>query len=82
MIVNNAEVAYITFDATNSNKIDWFDMSRVLDSSYTDLPNTNYGRYFSVTGCLYSSIYYIICCDNSLNDVYTCTSLVVTDHFS
>ena len=49
MISNSTEVAYITFDATNSNKIDWFDMSRVLDSSYTDLPNTNY-LFFSATG--------------------------------
>ena len=49
MIVNNAEVAYITFDATNSNKTDWFDMSRVLDSSYVDLQN-GHDPFFSAAG--------------------------------
>ena len=55
MIVNNVEVAYITFDATSSNKIDWFNMSRVLDSSYTD-HSTADDRYFTVDGYMFMKI--------------------------
>lgn len=49
---NNVEKAFVVFNATNSNKVSWFDINRVIDSSYTDLvtspkPTVN---HFSLTG--------------------------------
>lgn len=49
---NCSEVAYFLFNGTGSNKMTWFDYSRLLSSSYTDLKNSNPAA-FSIPGFLY-----------------------------
>jgi hypothetical protein len=31
------EMAYVTFDGRNTGRDNWFDPSRIIDSSYTDI---------------------------------------------
>jgi hypothetical protein len=47
---DNKEVAYVKFNATGSNINSWFDKSRVLASSYTDLTATSVYNIFSIPG--------------------------------
>lgn len=45
---NEVEVAWVLFNATGSNKTNWFHKSRVLSSSYTDLTPSAYHRVFQL----------------------------------
>ncbi|CAD5119971.1 DgyrCDS8557 [Dimorphilus gyrociliatus] len=49
---NNVEKAFVVFNSTNSDKMNWLDIDKIIASSYTDLlqspkPTTN---YFSIDG--------------------------------
>lgn len=46
----NREVAFIIFDGTGSDYINWFDKTRVIASSYSDLTSTGTYNYFSFAG--------------------------------
>ena len=41
---------YVEFNASNTDKMNWFGHEKTTESSYTDLtPNRTY-KYFSITG--------------------------------
>jgi hypothetical protein len=44
------EVAYVIFNGKDSNIINWFDKSRVIDSSWQDLTSTSVYNRFSIEG--------------------------------
>lgn len=46
-MTNGQENAYVTFNATGSNKMSWFDPNRIISSSFTDLKGANFDAFSS-----------------------------------
>ncbi|XP_060599293.1 uncharacterized protein LOC132752903 [Ruditapes philippinarum] len=47
---SDKEVAYVIFNGEDSDLNNWFDKSRVIDSSWPDLTSTSTFNYFSIKG--------------------------------
>ncbi|KAL4225331.1 hypothetical protein ACF0H5_016019 [Mactra antiquata] len=50
LYTEDKEVAYIIFNGENSNSVNWFDASRVISSSWSDVTPTDSYNYFSIVG--------------------------------